>query len=131
VRYRTDDLVRITRERCGCGRTHGRLWTLGRSTDEVVVRGRSVLPRDVWAAVETLDETSMGLFQIVRPSRELDALRLRVGHDGSAVSVDELRDRVRGVVAGATGIEPEVEMVPNEQLLRLGPPHKIPRVARS
>ena len=27
------------------------------------------------------------------------------------------------------GVEPDVELVPNEALLRLGPPHKIPRVA--
>jgi hypothetical protein len=29
------------------------------------------------------------------------------------------------------GVEPEVELVENEVLLRQGPPHKIPRVAKA
>jgi hypothetical protein len=34
-------------------------------------------------------------------------------------------------VLQAVGVEPDIELVPNEALLRLGPPHKIPRVARA
>jgi hypothetical protein len=30
----------------------------------------------------------------------------------------------------AVGVEPDVELVENEVLLRQGPPHKIPRVAK-
>jgi phenylacetate-CoA ligase len=131
VRYRTDDLVRVTREPCACGRTHGRQWPLGRKGDEVVVAGRSVLPRDVWAAVEAVDETCMGLFQMIRPQREVDRLRLRVGHDGTCANEPELRDRVAAAVGDAMGIEVDVDLVRNEELLRLGPPHKIPRVARA
>ena len=80
IRYRSDDLVRVTREPCACGRTHGRVWPLGRKGDEVVVEGTSVLPGDVWAAVEGVDETSAGLFQVVRTGREVDtpALARRV-----------------------------------------------------
>ncbi len=66
VRYRSDDLVRITHEQCACGRTHGRVWPLGRKGDEVVVDGRSVLPGDLWEAVERVPETSAGLFQVIR-----------------------------------------------------------------
>lgn len=130
VRFRSDDLVRLTREPCACGRTHGRMWPLGRKGDEIVVDGRSVLPRDLWAAIEGIDETSMALFQVVRPSREADRLRLRVGHDGSAADIGALAERVAAAVAGAVGLLPQVELVPNDELLRLGPPHKIPRVAR-
>jgi phenylacetate-CoA ligase len=130
VRFRSDDLADITRERCGCGRTHGRLRTAGRKGDEVIVDGRSVLPRDVWEAVEQFDETAMGLFQIIRPSMEVDQLRLRVGHAGSASSVGDLEDRLAAAVAESTGVVPVIELVPNEDLLRLGPPHKIPRVAK-
>jgi len=131
VRYRSDDLVDVTRAVCGCGRTHGRLWIQGRKGDEVVVDGRSVLPRDVWAAVESLDETAAGLFQIVRSDRDADRLRLRVGHDGTTRDPGALSGRVAAAVASAVGIEPEVELVPDAQLLALGPPHKIPRVAKA
>jgi phenylacetate-CoA ligase len=38
-------------------------------------------------------------------------------------------DDVRAAVHAAVGIVPSVELVPEGELLRLGPPHKIPRVA--
>jgi phenylacetate-CoA ligase len=127
VRYRSDDLVRFTREPCGCGRTHGRLWPLGRKSDEVVVGGRSVLPLDVWPAIESVPETSAGLFQIIRPAREVDVLQLRVGY---ATASPGLEARVIDAVEHEIGVRPAVELVEQEALLRQGPPHKIPRVVR-
>ncbi len=129
IRYRSDDLDRFTRAPCTCGRTHARLWTLGRKGDETVVGDRSVLPRDVWAGVEAIDECAFGLFQIIRPQRRVDALRLRVGYAGTP-NLADLAERVRQSVASTAGVEPEVELVPNEELMKLGPPHKIPRVAK-
>ncbi len=130
IRYRSDDLVRLTREPCACGRTHGRIWPLGRKGDEVVVDGLSVLPGDVWAAVETVPETEAGLFQVIRTAREVDRLRLRVGYASEgARGLADLRTRVTDAVHAAVGIVPDVELVPNDVLLRQGPPHKIPRVA--
>jgi phenylacetate-CoA ligase len=130
VRYRSDDIVRLDRRPCACGRTHSRLHTLGRKSDETLVDGRAVLPLDVWAAVESVDECRLGLFQIIRPAREVDVLRLRVGHepaDGQRRA--GLRDEIVAAVQAAIGITPDVELVHNEELLRLGPPHKIPRVS--
>jgi phenylacetate-CoA ligase len=130
VRYRSDDIVRITREPCACGRTHARMWPIGRRGDEVVVAGKAVLPIDVWSAVESVDACALGLFQIVRTGREVDVLRLRVGYAPAfrdrLATVD---DDVRAAVHGAVGVVPDVELVPDADLLRLGPPHKIPRVA--
>ncbi len=132
VRYRSDDLVRVTHEPCACGRTHGRVWPLGRKGDEVVVSGKSVLPGDVWAAVETVDETAAGLFQLVRPRREMPRLRVRVGYATEGPKgLADLRTRVTDAIGAAVGVVPEVEMVENSVLLRQGPPHKIPRVTKS
>jgi phenylacetate-CoA ligase len=128
VRYRSDDLVRFTREACACGRTHGRVWPMGRKSDEVVVDGQSVLPVDVWPAIEDVPETASALFQIVRPARELDRLRLRVGY--SRLEPD-LRGRVEDAVEAHLGLRPDVELVEQGVLLRMGPPHKIPRVVKS
>jgi phenylacetate-CoA ligase len=131
IRFRSDDIVRLTTEPCGCGRTHGRMWPIGRRGDEIVVAGRSVLPIDVWEAVETVDACALGLFQVIRTAREVDRLRLRVGYGPDwATRVAKVHDDVVGAVNGAIGIDPEVEMVPNGELLRLGPPHKIPRVTK-
>ena len=132
LRFRSDDIVRLSTEPCACGRTHVRMWPVGRKSDEVLVDGLSVLPLDVWGAVESVDVCAMGLFQIVRTAREVDRLRLRVGYAPDwSTRLDGVRDGVRAAVLAATGTEPEVELVPNEALLRLGPPHKIPRVSRS
>jgi len=132
IRYRSDDLVRLTRRQCACGRTHGRIWTHGRKGDEVLVEGTSVLPADVWAAVEGIDETSAGLFQIIRTAREVDRLRLRVGYASEGPKgLDDLRTRVTDAVHALVGVQPDVELVENAVLLRQGPPHKIPRVAKA
>jgi phenylacetate-CoA ligase len=128
VRYRSDDLVRVTREPCPCGRTHARMWPLGRKGDEVVVEGRSILPGDLWAAVEGVPETRAGLFQIIRPQREADVLRIRVGTDD--LDATGLADRVADAVQAAVGVRPDVELVDEAVLLRQGPPHKIPRVTK-
>jgi phenylacetate-CoA ligase len=132
VRYRSDDIVRVTREPCSCGRTHARIWPIGRKGDEIVVDGRPVLPIDVWDAVESVDACAHGLFQVVRPGPVADHLTLRVGYaprwDARLATV---RDEVMGAVRAATGITPVVELVPDDVLLALGPPHKIPRVTRS
>ena len=132
IRFRSDDIVRLSTDPCACGRTHVRMWPVGRKSDEVVVDGLSVLPLDVWGAVESVDACAMGLFQVIRTAREVDRLRLRVGYAPEwSARLDGVRDGVRAAVLDATGTEPDVELVPNDALLRLGPPHKIPRVSRS
>ena len=90
-----------------------------------------MLPGDIWDAVERVPETSAGLFQVIRAQREVDRLRLRVGYaTEGAQGVGDVRTRVTESVHEAVGIEPDVELVANEVLLRQGPPHKIPRVAK-
>ena len=57
---------------------------------------------------------------------------MRVGYAPEwSQRLDAVRDALMAAVLAATGVEPDVELVPNDALLRLGPPHKIPRVAKS
>ena len=84
----------------------------------------------MWAAIETVDACALGLFQVIRTARQVDRLHLRVGYAPAyADRIASVREDVRGAVLAAVGVEPDVELVPNDALLRLGPPHKIPRVA--
>jgi len=129
VRFRSGDLVRWTAAPCACGRTHARYWPLGRVTDETIVAGRSVMPRDIWSAIEETPETAAGMFQIIRPERDMDVLRLRVGYDG-APDLAVLAETLRGAVSRATGIVPEIVLIPAAEIVKLGPPHKIPRTAK-
>ena len=65
--------------------------------------------------------------------RTMDRLRLRVGYGTARADarLAAVRDAVADAVARprSTG-SPDVELVPDAELLRLGPPHKIPRVAK-
>jgi phenylacetate-CoA ligase len=118
LRYRSDDLVRIDRSPCPCGRTHARQWPVGRKGDEVVVDGVSVLPFDIWAALESLPETERALFQLIRPQREMDKLRIRVGYDTSkARDVATLHEEVAAAVQAHTQLVPELELVDENALL--------------
>jgi phenylacetate-CoA ligase len=129
LRYRSGDLVRYTTEPCKCGRTHMRFWPLGRAGDEVVVNGKAILPIDIWPIVESLEETSSGLFQIVRPARDLEYLTVRIGYSGLP-NLSSLSERLAHAFHQALGLVPVIQLVPDDELLKLGPPHKIPRIAK-
>jgi phenylacetate-CoA ligase len=132
VRYRSDDLVYFSTEPCSCGRTHARQWPVGRKGEEVVVDGRTVVPSEIWAALETLPETEDGIFQLIRPAREMDTLRIRVGFDTDRVRRPaELSERVRAAVTARTGIDPDLELVADTVILGSGPNHKIIRVVKA
>jgi phenylacetate-CoA ligase len=131
VRFRSEDLVWLTREPCPCGRTHVRFKVQGRTGDEVVVDGRYILPRDVWPAIEAVEETSAALFQIVKPQRLMDRLRLRVGYAGQPADLGDVARRVEDEVRSVLAVPCEIELVPNADLLKLGPPHKIPRIVKA
>jgi phenylacetate-CoA ligase len=133
IRYRTDDLISFTRAPCDCGRTHGRMRVLGRKGDEVLVQGRSVLPRDLVPVLEDVPETAAALFQIIRARREMDRLHLRVGFDPECLQATEkeLAGRLTAMMAARFEVAVAVELTPNAELLKLGPPQKIPRVAVS
>src|SRR5690554_364584 len=132
IRYRTDDLIEFTRKPCSCGRTHGRMKPKGRKGDEMVIDGKSVLPMDILPIIQDQPETGAGLFQLIRKSREADTLSVRVGHDPEQLesSAEELRKRLVDLIHGQLQVPVDIELCDNEELLRLGPPHKIPRVTK-
>jgi phenylacetate-CoA ligase len=130
LRYRGGDIVDMKRGRCECGRTHARFTPVGRSADEMLVQGRSVLPMDVWGAIEDVPATEHGLFQIVRPQRDVDTLRIRVGYAGKP-DLSQVRDALVDAVEAAVGLRAEIELVPEEQIMLSGSRHKIPRTVKS
>jgi phenylacetate-CoA ligase len=129
MRWRSDDLVRVDRRRCGCGRTHARVAIVGRSTDLLLVDGRAVVPADVMPAVESIPATEAGLFQVIRRGAASDTLELRVGYaSGSVGALGPLRAELADALYEALGVPCAIELVEQEVLLQQGPPHKIPRV---
>lgn len=130
LRYRGGDIVDMKRGRCECGRTHARFTPVGRSADEMLVQGRSVLPMDVWGAIEDVPATEHGLFQIIRPRREATTLKIRVGYAGRP-DLAQVRDALVDAVEAAVGLRADVELVPEEQIMLSGSRHKIPRTVKA
>lgn len=133
IRYRTDDLITLNRSPCICGRTHARIKLLGRKADQIIVQGKSVMPRDVLGVVENHSESRAGLFQIIRPQKQMDQLRVRVGYDPTRLKDAQtaLAGRLTDDLAARIGVPVEVELSLDSELLKLGPPHKIPRVSKT
>ncbi|UGQ11234.1 phenylacetate--CoA ligase family protein [Yinghuangia sp. ASG 101] len=132
IRYRSEDLVRVSKETCGCGRTHARMWVAGRRGDETIVGGRPVVLRDIWQTVEDHPETSGGVFQLVRGQREVETLRVRVGYD-PAITADlaELNARLATALRERTGVDPVLELYTEEELMRTARSvAKFPRVVK-
>ena len=132
VRFRSDDIIRMTRQPCACGRTHARFWPIGRKGDETIVAGRSFVPMDIWRALEQIPETATAVFQLVRQAREIDELHLRVGYDPEiTASVPDLHDRICAAITGAVGVPPALELLPEPELLARGRGGKVPRVVKA
>ena len=129
IRFRSEDLVWLTREKCPSGRTHTRFMVKGRTGDQIVVRGKALLPISIWPTIESQSESKAGLFQIVRPDAPEDFLRLRVGYAGNP-DLASLEERLKEEILKQLGVESRIELVPNDDLLKLGPPHKIPRIVK-
>jgi len=132
VRFRTDDLVRHSTKPCSCGRTHGRIWLQGRKGDQLLINSKSVLPVDILPHLQSLPETGAGLFQIIRREREAETLELRIGYDTDVVTdISKLEAFLTDHLQKALDVPVRMQLVTEAELLKLGPPHKIPRVSKS
>jgi phenylacetate-CoA ligase len=132
VRFRTDDLVTVNREPCACGRTHMRFHIHGRKSDQTVVCGKAILPRDIRLVVEEQRETAAGLYQIIKTASEMDTLAVRVGYNPDKLggSTTQLIGALEEALRAALDVPVRVELTLDDELLKLGPPHKIPRVTK-
>ncbi len=139
IRYRTGDQVRISRNRCACGRCFARMegGILGRTDDMFLVRGNNVFPASLEAVIREVSEVAEfrvevyevgALTQVhveIEPAPGTDPAQLasRVGH---AIH-DRLSFRAE-VRCVATGSLPRFEMKA-KRFIRRPPPAKSPHVA--
>jgi phenylacetate-CoA ligase len=134
IRYRSGDLVRLTRQPCACGRTHSRFHLLGRISDQLLVAGITILPTQLWQIIEQIDHTATAVFQIVHPgTADVSSLVLRIGYDSlEGTTVAGLRARLAEEIAAQTGLIPSIELMPAEKLLANSASGiKLPRVVKS
>jgi phenylacetate-CoA ligase len=118
IRFRSGDLVRLTRQPGPHGRTHSRIWVAGRKGDETVVAGTAILVADVWEALETIPELSEGIFQIVRAAESMHRLRVRAGYAADRTADKaELLLRATATLGERLGVDVDVELVTSDDLL--------------
>jgi phenylacetate-CoA ligase len=88
---------------------------------------------DIWQALEQVPETETAVFQLIRPAREVDELRVRVGYDDTtpASALDGVRDRVAAAIERRTGVPPRVELLPEHDLLARSRGGKLARVVKA
>lgn len=129
IRFKSEDLVTLTRAPCPSGRTHARFQIKGRTGDQIIVDGNTLLPISIWPTIESQNESKAGLFQIVRPPEPEAFLRLKVGYAGNP-DLASLEQRLKDEIRRQLGVDSRLELVPNDDLLKLGPPHKIPRIIK-
>ena len=116
IRFRTGDLVRINREPAPSGRTHARMWVLGRRGDELLIADKAVLVSDVWSRVESVPELSDGMFQIVYAG-ESPELKIRLGYARERTAdIEELRVRASEVLRDGLGVPVDATMIDADEL---------------
>ena len=111
IRYRTGDRVKITDERCGCGRTLRRLegGVIGRVDDALIVRGVNLFPSAVENLVRRIPEVGEFAIDVFRRDH-LDDVEVRI--EVAEGSEPEIVDAVTKSLRGGLGIRIKVEAVP-------------------
>jgi phenylacetate-CoA ligase len=113
IRYRTRDITRLTRERCGCGRTHLRLKRItGRNDDMLIIRGVNVYPSQIEAVLVGLPDIAPHYQLVVERRGNLDELTVEVEAAPSAAVSDEsfraIAERVRYQIKSLVGVTTDV-----------------------
>jgi phenylacetate-CoA ligase len=128
IRFRTGDIVSLTTDRCGCGRTHLRLHGIhGRVDDMLIISGLNVFPSDIETFVRKNQDLTGEYRLVVTEERHLAHLTVEVEHvEGYPGAVDELTRRVVHDIFKVLGIKPRVRILPPNTLERAT--HKAKRV---
>ncbi len=111
IRYRTGDQVRLTYERCECGRTFARMegGIIGRIDDMLIVRGVNIFP----SAIEN----------IVRSFPQVDEFAMEVYKRGE---MDELEVKIEVVGDDPEGVARAVQEEMQKRLSLRVPVHVVP-----
>ena len=126
LRYWTNDLVRLVRERCACGRTHARApgGIVGRGDDRINLKGAKFYPTQVENAVRAFAELAPE-FRIVLAhdaAKRADNCTVRVelapGFAVAGEAYATLIARVAAKLRAETGSSLAVEIVPTGSLER-------------
>jgi phenylacetate-CoA ligase len=119
IRFRSEDLVKVTHQPASSGRTQMRIWVVGRAGDEMRIGGKTFVVKDVWDQVESMPECGDALFQVVKYAPEKDELRIRIGYSPEKTAdVSELHSRAVSLLEEKLGVRSTVDMMTVEDILK-------------
>ena len=119
IRYRTGDQVRLTRERCHCGRWFARMLggILGRLDDMFIVRGNNVFPSAVEAVIRRFPEIAEFGVEVTQ-NASLAKVNLKLEPLPTVTDPAGLSDRVRKALQETLSFKADVQMMPPGSLPR-------------
>jgi phenylacetate-CoA ligase len=125
LRYRTRDRVRLTRERCACGRTTARMSKVqGRTDDMLIVRGVNVFPSQIEEALLGVPGVAPQYLILVDRGRDhLDELEVLVEPTREAeargeFALSELQRLAQEKVETVLGIRARIRVVSGREIER-------------
>ncbi|MCK4792532.1 MAG: phenylacetate--CoA ligase, partial [Desulfobacteraceae bacterium] len=118
LRYWTDDLARLTTDKCACGRTHARSegGILGRADDMIIYKGANFYPVQVEKVIRSFEELG-DEFRIRLSTDEktgIDVITVIAEYKTKEVDNEEFRNKVR------RAFQEELEVTPGLELAESG-----------
>ena len=120
LRYRTGDMVWLTRDRCECGRTHARIHLQGRADDLLIIRGVNVYPTEIESVLLEFDALTPQYRIDLTREQSLDRIAITVERDSSFEDdVSTLRERLFERFVSVLSLRPdELDIVAYGDLTR-------------
>ena len=107
IRFRTGDIGYVSRETCACGRTHARIYIVGRKDDMFIVSGVNIFPSDVEFVIRGLEGIT-GEYQIRVSEKNYTAcyvVEIEKSQDNSETD-EQLAVRVSNALKTRIGVKP-------------------------
>jgi phenylacetate-CoA ligase len=124
LRFRTKDITRLTREKCGCGRTLVKMGRIvGRTDDMLIINGVNVFPSQIESLLKDIPEVEMQYLLVVRKKKHLDELNLRVEarkevYEAGPDKISAVERKIDNHIKGTMGIHVVVELAAPKALKR-------------
>lgn len=128
IRWGHDDIVKIKRGKCTCGRTSTRINFFGRVGDRIQIAGKTVLPSDLLPITHGFEEMPGNYFQFYEDSEE--ELKIRLAYNEEATdNPSQFQSRVRDALEEEVGIPVRVvDLMTEAEIRSIGPSHKVPYI---
>lgn len=124
IRYRTKDIVRLSKEKCACGRTLVKMSkVLGRSDDMLIIRGVNVFPSQVESVLLDIQGVTANYLLIVDRVNNLDTLEIQVEMSpdmpfDAVRMIEEKESEIKAKVDSLLGISAKVRIVSPKTIAR-------------